>query len=82
MATIDQNFESHLISLAVSELRTLSDAPDMFAISSQYQDKIASEAPFKDIAQKQLRFCQMQALLNMRVIKLSHPGKISLNAHQ
>ena len=52
MATIDQNFESHLISLAVSELRTLSDAPDMFAISSQYQDKIASEAPFKDIAQK------------------------------
>lgn len=49
-ATIDPNFESHLISLAVSELRTLSDAPDMFAISNHYQARIENEAPFKDIA--------------------------------
>lgn len=48
----DKNVQSHLISLAVSELRNLSEAPEMFAISGGNKSKLETEAPFKQIIRK------------------------------
>lgn len=69
--------DHHNISLAVSQMRTIAQTPELFNISKCNQVKMTVK-PFCDIVQKDLNFCQMQRKLSMQLVRLSLGGLITL----